>query len=454
MGGITLLCVILSILSVLCVVYFDARLGKQTPPFKYVSPSGICAVLTSVSSFMYFKDLKMRNSRFVNRVAASTFGVLLIHDNCLAMRQWLWHELMPVKSIYALDSINSIVTILIVILGIFVACILLDMLRKNMIEKPLFEKINIYNMKINIVIPCYNEQEVLNKTIEVLCNLSERIKLETGVETQLLLVDDGSKDKTWSMIREAAGAHSFVGGIKLSHNRGHQNALWAGMEASIDHCDAMVSIDADLQDDENVIVDMVRQLKEGKDIVYGVRKERNTDTFFKRFTAQAFYKIMQMADKEVIYNHADFRLMSNRALKALMQYPERNLFLRAIVRELGFNEGYVYYDRKAREAGESKYPLKKMLAFSIDGITSFSVAPLKFITFIGLAMTFVAMVIIVFALVEHFKGETIQGWTSILVSMWFIGGMITTGVGITGLYIGKIYTEVKRRPRYFIEERI
>ena len=309
-------------------------------------------------------------------------------------------------------------------------------------------------MKINIVIPCYNEQEVLNKTIEVLVKLSEKIKQETGVDTQLLLVDDGSKDKTWAMIKEAAEAHPFVSGIKLSHNRGHQNALWAGMEASIDHCDAMVSIDADLQDDENVIVDMVRQLQEGKDIVYGVRKERKTDTFFKRFTAQSFYKIMQMADKEVLYNHADFRLMSNRALKALMQYPERNLFLRAIVRELGFKEGYVYYDRKAREAGESKYPLKKMLAFSIDGITSFSVAPLKFITFIGLAMTLVAIVMIVFALVEHFNGATIQGWTSILVSMWFIGGIITTGVGITGLYIGKIYTEVKRRPRYFIEERV
>ena len=309
-------------------------------------------------------------------------------------------------------------------------------------------------MKINIVIPCYNEQEVLTKTIDALGKLSERIKQETGVDTQLLLVDDGSKDHTWSMIKEAAEAHPFVSGIKLSHNRGHQNALWAGMEASIDHCDAMVSIDADLQDDENVIVDMVRQLQEGKDIVYGVRKERKTDTFFKRFTAQSFYKIMQMADKEVLYNHADFRLMSNRALKALMQYPERNLFLRAIVRELGFKEGYVYYDRKAREAGESKYPLKKMLAFSIDGITSFSVAPLKFITFIGLAMTFVAMVMIVFALVEHFKGETIQGWTSMLVSMWFIGGIITTGVGITGLYIGKIYTEVKRRPRYFVEEKV
>ena len=309
-------------------------------------------------------------------------------------------------------------------------------------------------MKINIVIPCYNEQEVLTKTIDALGKLSERIKQETGVDTQLLLVDDGSKDHTWSMIKEAAEAHPFVSGIKLSHNRGHQNALWAGMEASIDHCDAMVSIDADLQDDENVIVDMVRQLQEGKDIVYGVRKERKTDTFFKRFTAQSFYKIMQMADKEVLYNHADFRLMSNRALKALMQYPERNLFLRAIVRELGFKEGYVYYDRKAREAGESKYPLKKMLAFSIDGITSFSVAPLKFITFIGLAMTLVAIVMIVFALEEHFNGATIQGWTSILVSMWFIGGIITTGVGITGLYIGKIYTEVKRRPRYFIEERV
>ena len=309
-------------------------------------------------------------------------------------------------------------------------------------------------MKINIVIPCYNEQEVLTKTIEALSKLSGRIKQETGVDTQLLLVDDGSNDKTWSMIKEAAKTHSFVSGIKLSHNRGHQNALWAGMEASIDHCDAMVSIDADLQDDENVIIDMVKQLKEGRDIIYGVRKERMTDTFFKRFTAQAFYKIMQLAYKEVIYNHADFRMMSNRTLKALMQYPERNLFLRAIVRELGFKEGFVYYNRKAREAGESKYPLKKMLAFSIDGITSFSVAPLKFITFIGIVMSLIAMVMILFALVRYFQGEVIQGWTSILVSMWFIGGIITTGVGITGLYIGKIYTEVKRRPRYFIEERI
>lgn len=309
-------------------------------------------------------------------------------------------------------------------------------------------------MKINIVVPCYNEQEVLEDTIEVLSKLSIQIKQETDTEALILFVDDGSKDKTWSIIKASAKKYSFISGIKLSHNKGHQNALWAGMENSIDCCDAMVSIDADLQDDENVIIDMVKQLKEGKDIIYGVRKERKTDTFFKRFTAQAFYKIMQKADKEVIYNHADFRMMSNRALKALMQYPERNLFLRAIVRELGFKEGFVYYDRKAREAGVSKYPLKKMLAFSIDGITSFSIAPLQLITFIGLIMTFASILMIVFVLVEYIKGDTIKGWSSILISLWFIGGIITTGIGITGIYIGKIYTEVKRRPRFFIEEKV
>lgn len=309
-------------------------------------------------------------------------------------------------------------------------------------------------MKINIVIPCYNEQEVLPKTLRVLGELVQTIKHHTGADTNLLLVDDGSRDTTWQIIKTAACKDSYVHGIKLSHNRGHQNALWAGMEASVDHCDAMVSIDADLQDDENVIVDMVRQVQEGKDIIYGIRKERKTDTFFKRFTAQAFYKLMQSVDKETLYNHADFRMMTNRTLKALMQYPERNLFLRAIVRQLGFQEGFVYYDRKAREAGESKYPLSKMLSFSIDGITSFSVAPLKFITFLGLTMTLVAILMILFALIEHFEGKTIQGWTSMLVSLWFIGGIITTGVGITGVYIGKIYTEVKRRPRYFVEERL
>lgn len=312
----------------------------------------------------------------------------------------------------------------------------------------------VIDMKINIVVPCYNEQAVLPKTLEVLGLLTQRIKEETDAEAILLFVDDGSRDDTWRLIKEAAAGCSYVRGLKLSHNRGHQNALWAGMEASVDRCDAMVTIDADLQDDENVIVDMVKQVKEGKDIVYGVRKERKTDTFFKRFTAQAFYRLMQSVDKETLFNHADFRMMSNRSLKALLQYPERNLFLRSIVRQLGFQEGIVYYNRKAREAGESKYPLSKMLSFSIDGITSFSVAPLRFITLVGLVMTLVSVVMIVFALVRHFQGDTIQGWTSLLVSLWFIGGIVTTGVGITGIYIGKIYTEVKRRPRYFVEERV
>lgn len=309
-------------------------------------------------------------------------------------------------------------------------------------------------MKILIVIPCYNEQEVLPKTVDVLGALIKKIKKETGADTSLLLVDDGSKDSTWSLIKTYAQEYHYVSGIKLSHNRGHQNALWAGMETAMERCDAMVSIDADLQDDENVIIDMVRQVQEGKDIVYGVRKERKTDTFFKRFSAQAFYRLMRSVDHEMIYNHADFRMMTHRAVKALMQYPERNLFLRGVVRQLGFQEGFVYYDRKAREAGESKYPLKKMLSFSIDGITSFSTAPLRFITIIGLLMTLVSVVMIVFAIVEHEQGKTIQGWTSLLVSLWFIGGIVTTGVGITGVYIGKIYTEVKQRPRYFIEETV
>lgn len=307
-------------------------------------------------------------------------------------------------------------------------------------------------MKIHIVIPCYNEEEVLPKTLQVLGQLIGKIKAETGADTSLLLVDDGSKDSTWLMIKEAAKTYPYVHGIKLSHNRGHQNALWAGLETAVRQCDAMVSIDADLQDDENAIIDMIKQVQEGKDIVYGVRRERKTDTLFKRFSAQMFYKLMRSVDKDIVYNHADFRMMSRRAVLALMQYPERNLFLRGVVRELGFQEGFVYYDRKAREAGESKYPLTKMLSFSIDGITSFSVAPLKFITFVGMTMTVISIIMIIFALVEHFGGKTIQGWTSMLVSLWFIGGVITTGVGITGIYIGKIYTEVKRRPRYFIEE--
>lgn len=308
-------------------------------------------------------------------------------------------------------------------------------------------------MKLTIVIPCYNEEQVLPWTLDKLATLIGRLKTEASTDARLLLVDDGSHDCTWELISEAAKTHDYVNGIRLSHNEGHQSALWAGMQESVATSDAVASIDADLQDDETAMIDMARQINDGKDIVYGVRKKRETDTWFKRFTAQSFYKLMKSMDSEIVYNHADFRMMSRRAVEALMQYPERNLFLRGIVRRLGFKEGFVYYDRRARELGESKYPLKKMLAFSIDGITSFSTAPLKFITFVGLTMTLVSLVMIMFGIIRHIEGNTIEGWTSLLVSLWFIGGIITTAMGVTGIYIGKIYVEVKQRPRYFVQER-
>ncbi len=308
-------------------------------------------------------------------------------------------------------------------------------------------------MKLCIIVPCYNEEEILLWSVEKLQTLAKRLKAETNTEATLLLVNDGSSDRTWPLIEQCCTRYDNVAGLKLSHNEGHQNALWAGLEQCVDKFDASVSIDADLQDDENAILEMAQQAHQGADIVYGVRKRRQTDTLFKRASAQAFYRLMRLADPEIIYNHADFRWMSKRAMQALLTYPERNLFLRGVVRQLGFREGFVYYDRKARTAGESKYPLKKMIHFSVDGITSFSVAPLRWITYIGLTMTLVSIAMIIFALVEHSQGKTIEGWTSLLVSLWFIGGVVTTGVGITGVYIGKIYTEVKRRPRYFIEER-
>lgn len=308
-------------------------------------------------------------------------------------------------------------------------------------------------MNLTIVIPCYNEEQVLPWTLGKLATLIDRLKTEASTNARLLLVDDGSRDRTWEIISKAAKAHCHVSGIRLSHNEGHQGALWAGMQESVATSDAVASIDADLQDDETAMIDMARQINDGKDIVYGVRKKRETDTWFKRFTAQSFYKLMKSMDSEIVYNHADFRMMSRRAVEALMQYPERNLFLRGIVRRLGFKEGFVYYDRRARELGESKYPLKKMLAFSIDGITSFSTAPLKFITFVGLTMTLVSLVMIMFGIIRHIEGNTIEGWTSLLVSLWFIGGIITTAMGVTGIYIGKIYVEVKQRPRYFVQER-
>lgn len=310
--------------------------------------------------------------------------------------------------------------------------------------------------KLVIVVPCYNEQEVLHETtkrlIALLKSMESQEKIEEG---RILYVDDGSRDRTWALIEELATEHKYVKGLKLAHNVGHQQALWAGLEcAANSYFDAIVSIDADLQDDVNAIEEMTDRFNEGTDIVYGVRKERKTDTFFKKHTAQAFYKLMSTMGGDVVYNHADFRLMSKRALQALVAHPERNLFLRGMVRSLGFPSAFVYYDRAERFAGESKYPLSKMLNFAIDGITSFSVKPLRLITTFGLLFMLVAIGIIGYALYEHLTGHTIVGWTSLLVSMWFIGGAILTAIGVIGEYIGKIYKEVKRRPRYFVEKEV
>ena len=312
------------------------------------------------------------------------------------------------------------------------------------------------NTKLIIVVPCYNEEEVLQETTRQLSTVLSSMEQEGKItEGKLLYVDDGSRDATWHIIEQLSTENPRVMGLKLAHNVGHQQALWAGLEwAANAPFNAVVSIDADLQDDVQAIVEMTERFNEGTDIVYGVRKERKTDTFFKKHTAQAFYKLMQTMGGDVVYNHADFRLMSKRALQALVAHPERNLFLRGIVRSLGYPSDYVYYDRHERFAGESKYPLSKMLNFAIDGITSFSVKPLRLITTFGLLFMFVAIVIIGYALYEHLIGHTIVGWTSLLVSLWFIGGAILTAIGIIGEYIGKIYKEVKRRPRYFIEKQI
>lgn len=312
------------------------------------------------------------------------------------------------------------------------------------------------NTKLVIVVPCYNEEEVLRETTRqlsaVLNGMEQDGKIEEGC---LMYVDDGSRDATWKLIEELSHENQRVMGLKLAHNVGHQQALWAGLEWAVEsRFNAIVSIDADLQDDVQAIIEMTDKFNEGMDIVYGVRKERKTDTLFKKHTAQAFYKLMSTMGGDIVYNHADFRLMSKRALQALIAHPERNLFLRGMVRSLGYPSAFVYYDRHERFAGESKYPLSKMLNFAIDGITSFSVKPLRLITTFGLLFMLVSICIIGYALYAHLIGHTIVGWTSLLVSLWFIGGAILTAIGIIGEYIGKIYKEVKRRPRYFIEKEI
>lgn len=307
-----------------------------------------------------------------------------------------------------------------------------------------------------IVVPCFNEDAVLNETTaqlsEVLLDMEEKKLILSG---EILYVDDGSRDQTWKLIEDLSQKNKRIKGLKLAHNVGHQQALWAGLEwASHKNYDAIVSIDADLQDDVNAIKEMAIKYQEGDDIVYGVRNERKTDTFFKKNTALMFYRLMNTMGGEIVYNHADFRLMSKRALQALIIHPERNLFLRGMVCSIGFPSACVYYNRKERFAGESKYPLSKMINFALDGITSFSVKPLRLITIFGLSFMVIASLMICYALYAFISHHAIQGWTSLLISVWFIGGAILTAIGVIGEYIGKIYKEVKRRPRYFIEKEI
>ncbi len=306
-----------------------------------------------------------------------------------------------------------------------------------------------------IIVPCYNEEEVLPETNRRLTDLLHDLEQEGKIgKGCILYVDDGSKDRTWQLVEDFVASGFPVKGLKLAHNVGHQQALWAGLEYAAAHSDASVSIDADLQDDVQSIHEMVDYYNKGIDIVYGIRKERKADTFFKKHSALTFYRLMKDLGGEIIYNHADFRLMSRRTMQALISYPERNLFLRGMVYSLGYPSAMVYYDRRKRFAGESKYPFSKMLSFAIDGLTSFSVRPLRYIVLLGLLFILISILAIIYGFLTYLKGKAIPGWTSLLVSIWFIGGMSITAIGIIGEYIGKIYKEVKRRPRYFVEKLI
>lgn len=309
-------------------------------------------------------------------------------------------------------------------------------------------------MILYLVIPCYNEQEVLPETSKQLKSKLESL-INSGKiskESKICFVNDGSKDKTWEIIQQLHNEDKIFRGIKLSRNKGHQNALLAGLMTVKDECDAAISLDADLQDDINAIDEMVDKFtNEGCDVVYGVRSSRKTDTFFKKFTAEGFYKIMEKMGIEIVFNHADYRLMSKKALNGLEQFDEVNLFLRGIVPLIGYKSDNVYYERKERFAGESKYPLKKMLAFALEGITSMSIKPIRFITSLGLGIFTISIFMLIYFLVRHFTGATVTGWTSIVVSVWAIGGLQLLSIGIIGEYIGKIYLETKHRPKFIVE---
>ena len=305
-----------------------------------------------------------------------------------------------------------------------------------------------------IVVPCYNEEDILpdsgNKLIQkIRLLITDKV---ISSDSKILFVDDGSKDKTWNLISDFCNSNKDIHGIKLSRNRGHQNALIAGLMTAKECADMVISMDADLQDDLNAIDKMIEKHYEGADIVYGVRSSREKDGFFKRSTAQSFYKMMKWLGVETVYNHADYRLMSKRALDALAQYKEVNLFLRGIVPLLGFETDYVYYERGERTAGESKYPLRKMIAFAWEGVTSLSITPIRFITSLGTTLFIISLFMMIYSIVRKLMGATVVGWSSTIVSLWMIGGLVLLSIGIVGEYIGKIYLETKARPRYIVEE--
>ena len=309
-------------------------------------------------------------------------------------------------------------------------------------------------MTLYLVIPCYNEEEVLPETSKRLKEKFDDLisKEKISDSSRIVFVDDGSKDKTWSIIEQLHTTDPCFQGIKLSRNKGHQNALLAGLMTVKNKCDAAISLDADLQDDINAIDLMIDEYNNGCEVVYGVRSSRKKDSFFKRTTAQGFYKFMRFMGVETVYNHADYRLMSNRALDALSEFPEVNLFLRGIVPLVGFKSASVTYERGERFAGKSKYPLKKMFSFAFEGITSMSVRPIRLICVLGLFLFFVSIGILIYSLVQHLIGNTVSGWTFLNMSIWALGGLQLLAIGIIGEYIGKIYLETKHRPKYIIDK--
>lgn len=307
--------------------------------------------------------------------------------------------------------------------------------------------------KLMVVIPCYNEEEVLPETSTRLTRKMADLTAKGLItpDSRILLVNDGSRDRTWELIEALHKENPLFEGVKLSRNRGHQNALLAGLMTARNRCDVTISMDADLQDDMDAMDRFLEKYNEGCDIVYGVRNKRETDTVFKRETALIFYRLMRAMGADITFNHADYRLMSNRALNGLSQFSEVNLFLRGLAPLVGYQSDVVAYDRAERFAGESKYPFKKMLAFAIDGITSFSVKPLRLITSVGLVIFVMSLFMLLYALISWVGGHTVTGWTSTLASIWMIGGIQLLSLGIIGEYVGKIYNESKRRPRFIIE---